>query len=487
MSAAAPAIPVTNDFADWLSPILVKELRQGLQARTFVSMFIVVQVVMILLVGFHLLSLSTNAGTSGFDGFFWFFVGFPLLILMPARGLAAVSEEMRANTLDLVRLTRLTAFRIILGKWIALVSQSGLLVAAILPYAVLRYFFGRVDVVLELQTLGWMLAASFVITAGAIALSTAHLVLRVLILLAALPSFLTFSFTFALSRAFGGGGYSSVGFVPVDDWWLILIAMAVYVVMFLEYAASKIAPQSENHSARKRSAVLLFSIVLVAAGWLGGPPWYFSIALWMAPIINWVIVEALTEKPVLLPSLFMPFARRGIIGRLAGRFLYPGWATAIMFTALVEGLLFLGVCGVAKFDPIPESSKLAFYAVWVLVFLALVAPLPIMFLFKRVEKRFWLYLLIQLVFVLLFAAASTVADRDSPSAFYWLAPFPASALLAMLSHADHAELAAFYLTTTSVVGGVLLLFLAFIMRREFHAYSMLEKSAAAGIKKNSQA
>ena len=74
MPAAAPAIPASNDFADWLSPILVKELRQGLQARTFVSIFIVVQVVMILLVGFHLLSLSTNTGTSGYDGFFWFFV-----------------------------------------------------------------------------------------------------------------------------------------------------------------------------------------------------------------------------------------------------------------------------------------------------------------------------------------------------------------------------------------------------------------------------
>jgi hypothetical protein len=93
-----------------------------------------------------------------------------------------------------------------------------------------------------------------------------------------------------------------------------------------------------------------------------------------------------------------------------------------------------------------------------------------------------LYLLIQLVFVLLFAAASTVADRDSPSAFYWLAPFPYSALLAMLAHNDHSELAAFYLTTTTVVGGALLLFLAFIMRREYRSYSALEKMNAGGAK-----
>ena len=47
----------------------------------------------------------------------------PLLLLMPARGLGAVSEEARANTFDLVQLTRMTAFRIALGKWIALVAQ----------------------------------------------------------------------------------------------------------------------------------------------------------------------------------------------------------------------------------------------------------------------------------------------------------------------------------------------------------------------------
>ncbi len=271
----------------------------------------------------------------------------------------------------------------------------------------------------------------------------------------------------------------------VDDWWLILTAMAVYVVMFLEYAASKIAPQSENHSARKRSAVLLFSLVLVAAGWLGGPSWFYSIALWMGPIIAWIIVEALTEKPVLLPSLFGPFARRGIIGRMAGRFLYPGWATGVMFTAVVEGLLFLAVYGTLKFSPVPDSEKMTFYAVWVLFFLALVAPLPIMFLLKRVEKRFWLYLLIQLVFVLLFAAASTVADRDSASSYYWLAPFPTSALLAVLTHNEHAEMAAFFLTTTSIFGGALLLFLAFMIWREFRVYSSLEKSATSGSNKKS--
>src|SRR6188474_3353491 len=143
-AAALPAPTHGNDFADWLSPILVKELRQGLKSRAFVVTFIIVQVVMILLVGMQLLTLAGGGGRGAmdaFDGFFWAFVWLPLLVMMPARGLTAVSEEVKANTLDLVQLTRLSAFRIVFGKWVALVSQTFLLVAAILPYAVLRYFF----------------------------------------------------------------------------------------------------------------------------------------------------------------------------------------------------------------------------------------------------------------------------------------------------------------------------------------------------------
>ena len=89
-----------------------------------------------------------------------------------------MSEETRANTFDLVQLTRLTAFRITLGKWLALVAQTALLVAALLPYAVLRHYFGGVDVITDLVIIAHLMMASFVLTAGAVALSAAALGLR---------------------------------------------------------------------------------------------------------------------------------------------------------------------------------------------------------------------------------------------------------------------------------------------------------------------
>ncbi len=45
-SRRAAAADLKNDFADWLSPILVKELRQGLRTRVFTSTFILLQLVL---------------------------------------------------------------------------------------------------------------------------------------------------------------------------------------------------------------------------------------------------------------------------------------------------------------------------------------------------------------------------------------------------------------------------------------------------------
>ena len=181
-----------------------------------------------------------------------------------------------------------------------------------MPYAVLRYFFGRVDLVSEIESMGWVLAWSCAITAGAITLSTAHLVLRVLLLMAALPTFLTFSFTFTIGRAFSGGSAGPTGFLMVDKWWVVVVGLAIYTVMFLEFAAAKIAPPSENHSAKKRTAALGFAATVFLAGWLGGQDWLGTSLMWATPILAWVVVEALTENPVALPSLFVPFARRGL-------------------------------------------------------------------------------------------------------------------------------------------------------------------------------
>jgi len=160
-----------DEFSDRLSPMLVKELRQGLRARTFVILFLAIQA----LLGVVLLSAvgaaaPERAGQTVSSVIFFFF-SMAVLIVQPLRGVGALHQEIKGNTIDLMVLTRLGAWRIVLGKWIAIVSQSALLLAAIAPYLILRYFFGRMNLFAELLLLALVFLGSAAFTAITVGLS----------------------------------------------------------------------------------------------------------------------------------------------------------------------------------------------------------------------------------------------------------------------------------------------------------------------------
>lgn len=470
------------DFADWLSPILVKELRQGLKTRAFVSIFILVQAVMSLLVGLQMLSIANGAGPSmmgTYDGFFWALVWIPLLVVMPARGLTCVSEEIKANTLDLVQLTHLSSFRIVLGKWVALVSQTVLLVAAIMPYAVLRYFFGEVDVVQDMNNIGVMFAASLVLTAGAIALSSQHLAVRILALVLGLPTLMSGIAGYLFSRVMGRGATS---FMSMDSAWMVFVFTVIYIYLLLEITASKIAPLSENHASRKRLLCILVTAAGALIAWLGNNDTFEVWFSMMLPLLGLVVMEALCERTVELPSLYGAFARRGNLCRFAGRALYPGWATGLVFITMLTALLALMI--LLKQSPafhLSSSDLEKFTLVIPLAFTATVAPIVILLWFPRVKQPLWIYLLTQLLFILLYMVAAIVAESPGitkDGAYPWLAPFPACAIMALMDRETH-EMINLYTHITLPVCGVILTYLFFRMIKEFRIISQLEKASIA--------
>jgi hypothetical protein len=477
MQAAAtagtlPNLPNGNDFADWLSPILVKELRQGLKSRAFVATFIIVQAVMILLVGMQLLTLAGGGGRTAldtFDGFFWAFVCLPLLVMMPARGLTAVSEEVRANTLDLVQLTRLSAFRIVLGKWLALVSQSLLLVAAILPYAVLRYFFGEVDVIADLKSITLQLILSLWLTAGAIALSSLHLVVRIIVLVVVVPGLFISS---AMARVFSLAG--------MFEWnWMAPLFAAVFTYLMLEIAASKIAPISENHAAPKRLLALGLGVGGILVAIFGDSD---KLAFWMGAsllVCGWVMLEALSERTVLVPSLYSSFTRRGLAGRLAGRVLYPGWASGLVFCTLImaAALAVIWISGSAQAAPTWEKDRQMLSLLAPLFFAALISPVVVLLLFPRVKQPMWLYILVQAICALLYLIANIAGDtpRLNPEQTYrWLALLPTSTLLAIFNERESESLHRFFRNVSLPACGVLFVYLALRAMKEFKLISRLE-------------
>ncbi len=352
MTAVPPPLPAgtvtptpPSDFSDRLSPIIVKELRQGLRTKVFVSLFIAVQVLMTLLVAVSLAAASQELNASAnSSGFFWFFIALPVVVILPFRGFGSVGTEIKANTLDLILLTRLSARRIIIGKWLAIVAQTTLFVFAILPYAVLRYFLGGVNLVDDLIVLAWMLFVSAVLTGVTVGISPYQNRLTRILFWIAIIFLAQGGISLSFMIGMGGGGVLAGGGAATG--WSTPLAIGFFGVLILlfmlEVGASKIAPEAENHAIGKRLIGVVFLLAATVFTALDTPAALpITIAAFVLGLLG--LVGAVCEPVRLNPGLYRPFARRGIPGRLAGLFLSPGWPPATLFAlayvAISGGLL----------------------------------------------------------------------------------------------------------------------------------------------------
>ncbi len=323
-----------SDFKDWISPIIVKELRQGMRTRLFTAAFIVLQGFMVLfvMIGFAEGS-GSNAGTSGF---FWFLISITLLLVMPLRGFAALSSEIRLNTMDLIALTRMSSWRITAGKWAALVSQTALLTVAVLPYVVLRYFFGGVNPISELFFLGLILTVSCVLSAAMVGLSAfPNFLVRALIAVGASIAAISFS------SAMVGMSNENFAFDDPEFRWgmaAFLSISAFLTYYFLAMGATRIATEADNYSTLKRLISFLVTAIVLGlpliSSSIDSEPCYVIAGI----LIAFFALDALTEAPSGVRSLHLPFNRKGMLGFALQFLLTPGWFSGV-FYVLCLGLM----------------------------------------------------------------------------------------------------------------------------------------------------
>lgn len=411
-----------SDFADWLSPMLVKELRQGMRSKVFMSAFYLTQLLMILSVVFNLAAAaamdSDNNLMEFLNGLFWFMISVPLLLVMPVRGFGALHGEMKARTLELVFLTKLSAWRIAAGKWTALVVQTLLLLCAVMPYVVLRYFLGGVDLIEDAQSVFFLFVASAALTALTIAMSPFESkLLRVLFivgligLLQFLPWLLMLWMT--MSRISGTTGASAMA-------WQIYLCLAAYVpafiVLAIEVAASRIAPAAENHALRKRLLGLYFLLIPLPLAWTG----LDLRGLYGASMIFLfvVVLDALAEPFQPVKSLYRPFVKFKGAGGLLAALLTPGWPTATVYA------LGLGLLGTAlSFLFIRESPGTTLS--WLSYFGALVFPAALIRAFLPASRHFLgLYIALQFFFGALSILVAIMSGISQSELIPWTAPLP---------------------------------------------------------------
>jgi len=146
-----------EDFPDWVDPMVVKELRQGLRARGFVVPFVWVHAAAVALGWLEYLAVmrpgtpfaSTQVGTVLFWGLVFLSVG----VVLPLRSLAGLTGEMSGDGAGLILLAGLSRWKIVMGKWLTQMTLAGLILVSLAPYGLVRYFFGGVELLPNLLCL----------------------------------------------------------------------------------------------------------------------------------------------------------------------------------------------------------------------------------------------------------------------------------------------------------------------------------------------
>lgn len=334
LTSPEQAAMAMNDFPSRFSPMLVKELRQGMRTNLFVVAFILLQAVMIL----SLMIGLADPGSSAVGSFFWFFVVTTLLVVQPLRGMNSLSSEIQLNTMELIQLTRLDAWRITLGKWTALNAQTLLFVTGVLPYLVIRYFLGNVNIVMGLAALLMLSLGSGLASAITIGCSVfRNFLLRGAILTA-------FGMGFAALFALLEQNVFRTGTAGRDLWMLALVCLSLVYgcFFFLSFGASRIAPLSENLATRKRLVALGFTLATAGFSFSGIPELVYVIS---GLILGFAVIDALTEPLPLYARVLQPF-RKNAMTRVSAFFLAPGWISGIgffVFCSFIWGaILFTG-------------------------------------------------------------------------------------------------------------------------------------------------
>jgi hypothetical protein len=327
---------VRRDFPGWLSPMLVKELRQGLRTRGFVAALIIFQSIMLVLMLGALgaqssVAINGRPMTGMTTGFFWTLMLVQLIVVTPARALGGLQLEVESRTLDLLMLTRLNAWRVVLGKWISLLVQATLLLVAMLPYLVVRYFTDNADVLADFGRCLAMLGLCGVLTAAGLWASGIAKILRVVIVILLVfgAQALGVSFT---ARMFGTRSpFGSIGLGGVFSSPFAIIDAVLLTAFFLVSAVRNIAPPAENHAFFVRMLPVILLVTAPLAQALGGHDIALQQLMMGAVFLAFVLLFELAIARVPMAPHWRAWRRRGPVLQFVGRASLPGWQSGLLW------------------------------------------------------------------------------------------------------------------------------------------------------------
>jgi hypothetical protein len=472
-----------TDFPDRLSPMLVKELRQGMRARGFTMLFLIFQgLLAFILLSAGTASTSDNAGSFASGVIFTLFAG-AALVIQPMRGVNALSSEITGNTIEMMALTRLSAWRIVFGKWIAIVSQTALILITIIPYLILRYFFGGMILLGEMVFLTLIFLTSMALTAVMVGLSgNSTKILRVLpvigfvVMLQILPMIL-----------FRGGFNNFMDFCTLSTWEsrFSVLAYLCFIAYFgwcaLSFGTSVIAPVAENHSTARRLVALALTCVAAVIG-LHPDVDYRILPLVFGIILAPAVITSLTEPDILLPPVCTPFLKRGLPGKLAALFLLPGWPSGVFYTVLLLGISTAG-CLLAARPSSPSGFDIEMIIICLAVIGGVLLPALLAANFSKQEnKRFTNFVVFLLVLVIFTIIPAIFANMNGHEKYLWLFAWNPLIFLTMVDESGFVK--SQLLNTVMVLDFIILTLLLGTACLAYRKYRRIFDEARAGLADN---
>ncbi len=337
-----PLLESLRDFPDWLPPMLVKEFRQGLRAGSFVLLLVALHLGVSLVEAFGLAASVRSESTQFVGVFFWGVVYAVLLLGAPLRGLAALHAEREARTLELLGAAGVSGTRLAWGKWISLMTQSCLMAVSLLPYFVLRYYTGGVDLALDARLLVLAVLASGSCVAAAIAASgLSRTLLRAALGAVFCVGFL--SYWAAASALLDAPGAIATLNLMQRGWILIAGGAALSVVVLLRLAGDAVGPASENGAVLARLLLVPAWGAALIPALRGVEKPVFIGYLWGLGLLSLVVFAWHLSAVRVFDAHLRPFARAGAWGRFAAILLLPNWVGCLWILPLAAGALLVVV------------------------------------------------------------------------------------------------------------------------------------------------
>jgi ABC-type transport system involved in multi-copper enzyme maturation permease subunit len=234
-----------DDLPDRFGAMLVKELRQNMRRGSFVHPFLGIQLLAVLALlaefqdgsqaSFERFSGMLNLAMLGGAGPFWWVVMLVGALVMPLGGLVLMGQELEEGNHELLLLTKLNRWKVVGGKFLTLWGLCVLTFVSLLPYVIVRYNVGAIEVIDELALSLSVISLSAMICAGAIGASSFQgLLARTTVMLLFIGSML-FGCGIPLAAAAGVSGKCGVFYH-----FNAVAATGCYVLLGLSLARSRL-------------------------------------------------------------------------------------------------------------------------------------------------------------------------------------------------------------------------------------------------------